>query len=126
MVFTSSLLDVQQLKGQCKASTMCGRLVDSTIAVLRSSAFSVEIFFWKLLRQAKTFFLALKALLSEMNLLLKEISVLPQTSLVFSSMTFVQSKLKNKICKNKISKCVFAAIKITNKINNKTVFTAFK
>ena len=104
---------------------MCGRQVDSTLAVLHSLVFSVESFFWKLLRHAKTFFLALNALLSEMNLLLNEISVLPRTNLVSSSMTFVQSKLKNKICKNKISKCVFAAIKITYKINNKTVFTAF-
>ena len=28
LVFTSSLLDVQQSKGQCEASTMCGREVE--------------------------------------------------------------------------------------------------
>ena len=27
MVFTAFLLDVQQLKGQCEASTVCGRQV---------------------------------------------------------------------------------------------------
>ena len=27
LLFTSSLLDVQQLKGQCEASSVCGRLV---------------------------------------------------------------------------------------------------